>query len=65
MADEEHLKIIRQGAAAWNDWRENEPDLRGADLSGANLKGTILLKANLSGADCGVQEALSLCRPFP
>jgi uncharacterized protein YjbI with pentapeptide repeats len=65
MADEEHLKIIRQGVAAWNDWRvknrELEPDLRGADLkkadlsevglSYANLRGAVLIEANLSEAD--------------
>ena len=37
MADENHLKIIKQGVAAWNEWRkanpEIKPDLRGADLS--------------------------------
>lgn len=31
MADEEQLKIIRQGVAAWNEWREKakvlHPDL--------------------------------------
>ena len=34
VADEEHLKIIRQGVAAWNDWRQKNPKLR-PDLSGA------------------------------
>jgi uncharacterized protein YjbI with pentapeptide repeats len=55
VADEEHLKIIRQGAAAWNDWRKKnpellKPDLRGANLQGANLEGTNLSGANLNGA---------------
>jgi hypothetical protein len=45
MADEEHLKIIRQGVGAWNDWREKNPELR-PDLSDANL-----LEANLSTAN--------------
>jgi len=37
MANEEHLKILKQGVEAWNKWREENPnigpDLRGADLS--------------------------------
>jgi Pentapeptide repeats (8 copies) len=65
VADEEHLKIIRQGVAAWNAWREENPklipDLRGADLRWANLTGAnlteadfleaILSKADLTKAD--------------
>jgi uncharacterized protein YjbI with pentapeptide repeats len=54
VADEEHLKIIRQGVAAWNDWREKnpevQPDLREAKLSEANLNGANLSGAYLSGA---------------
>jgi uncharacterized protein YjbI with pentapeptide repeats len=41
--------------SAWNEWRQNnssvQPDLSGADLSGANLRGADLSKANLRGAD--------------
>jgi hypothetical protein len=52
MANEEHLKILRQGFRAWNKWRETNsdiaPDLRSADLSGADLMGV-----NFSGADLG------------
>lgn len=59
MANEKHLEILRQGAKAWNEWRENNPeekpdlsgaDLKEADLSGANLRKTDLRKANLNGA---------------
>jgi len=59
MANEEHLKILKQGTTAWNQWRmENpgvQPDLRGAylsmaDLSGANLDRTLFSRANLSHA---------------
>jgi uncharacterized protein YjbI with pentapeptide repeats len=50
MANNDHLKIIRQGSVAWNAWREVNseirPDLREAELIATNLNG-----ANLSGAD--------------
>ena len=49
MANEEHLKILKQGVEQWNKWRlENatRPDLAGADLSDADL-----FSANLSGAE--------------
>ncbi len=43
MANEEHLKILKQGAEAWNRWREKNPkikrDLTKADLYRANLRG--------------------------
>lgn len=32
MANEEHLKIIKQGVEVWNRWREENP-ASGADLS--------------------------------
>jgi TIR domain/Pentapeptide repeats (8 copies) len=59
MANEEHLARLKQGVAAWNAWREENPkirpdlskaDLTGEDLSGANLSGAILSDANLTGA---------------
>ena len=53
MANEEHLKILKQGVEQWNRWRlENNvrPDLSGADLSGANLSNADLRRANLSEA---------------
>ena len=57
MANKEHLKIIRQGVAAWNEWRKNNPelipDLLDADLRKANLSGSYLLTANLSNAELG------------
>ena len=54
VADEEHLKIIRQGADAWNDWRKKNPespDLTGANLSKAYLDGADLTEAYLGGVD--------------
>jgi uncharacterized protein YjbI with pentapeptide repeats len=50
MADEEHLKILRQGVAAWNDWREKNPEVLRPDLNEANLIRANLSGANLSGA---------------
>lgn len=60
MANPEHLKILKQGASAWNKWSvENRgitPDLDGADLReadhrGADLRGAFLWQANLYGAN--------------
>lgn len=59
MANEEHLKILRQGVAGWNKWREENPailpnlrraDLRGIDLTGANLREVYLRRAELAEA---------------
>ena len=46
-APSEHLKIIRQGVDAWNEWRQKNPELK-PDLHGANLRGANLSEANLS-----------------
>jgi hypothetical protein len=60
MANPEHLKILKQGVAAWNNWRVENPrimpdlkwaDFLRADLIGANLVGANLRGANLGGAD--------------
>ncbi len=55
MADEEHLKTLRQGVGAWNRWRKTDedvdPDLSGADLSGAMLEFADLCSADLRGAN--------------
>jgi len=61
MANEEHLRIIKQGVDVWNRWRKtssdfleldlSEADLRGMNLNGADLSGTDLTAANLSGAE--------------
>jgi uncharacterized protein YjbI with pentapeptide repeats len=55
MANEQLLEILRQGADAWNAWREdNRHKLRSdhpVDFTGANLQGANLSGANLSGAD--------------
>ncbi len=55
MANEEHVKILKQGVEVWNKWREENskvrPDLIGAKLIRADLSGAILRRANLMGAD--------------
>jgi hypothetical protein len=53
--NEDHLKILQQGVAAWNAWRQKEysvkPDLRGAKLRSKKLSRANLSRANLSGAE--------------
>jgi len=55
MANKKHLEILMQGVEEWNRWREeNEtitPDLRNADLRGADLSWTILAGTDLRGAN--------------
>jgi hypothetical protein len=50
MADEEQVRILKKGVEAWNDWREQAPDIR-VNLSGANLSGADLFRANLTEAN--------------
>jgi uncharacterized protein YjbI with pentapeptide repeats len=59
MPNDEHVALLRRGAAAWNEWRaerEDTPDLsraslRGFDLSGFDLSGADLRDADLRGAN--------------
>jgi len=59
MTNQEHLDLLKQGVACWNDWRAKNPtippDLKRAelariDLHKANLSDTYLNEANLSQA---------------
>ena len=54
MANQEHVNVLRQGSDVWDEWlRKNPevlPDIRGANLSGADLREVCLSGANLSGA---------------
>jgi uncharacterized protein YjbI with pentapeptide repeats len=51
VANDEHLALLRQGTATWNEWRERNssiaPDLREANLSHADLSGANLIEAQL------------------
>ncbi len=55
MANQEHLDLLKQGSSTWNAWRvqhqEVQPELRQANLSGADLMMANLSGADLSGAD--------------
>lgn len=54
MANEEQLKLLKDGVDGWNEWRAENPsvvvDLRGAELSLRNLRGVDLRGANLVSA---------------
>jgi hypothetical protein len=60
MANDEHVAILKKGVAAWNTWRDENPNifpdlsrenLTNAHLPRANLFGATLIEANLTGAD--------------
>ena len=55
MANDEHVAILKKGVAAWNKWRNENPnicpDLRGAKLIGMDLTDANLRRANLSLAN--------------
>jgi uncharacterized protein YjbI with pentapeptide repeats len=54
MPDDEHLAVLRCGAAAWNAWRakhDEVPGLSRAGLRGLDLSGFDLSRADLRGAD--------------
>lgn len=56
MADSEHVSKVKEGTAAWNRWREEEPDvipdLSWANLNGVNLDGAVFAKSVLKLAFC-------------
>jgi uncharacterized protein YjbI with pentapeptide repeats len=55
MAIPQHLEVLKQGVAAWNKWRIDnpgeEPDLAGANLSKTDLKEANLRETDLRWAD--------------
>ena len=50
MANPEHLAKLKEGVEAWNQWREQNPEIR-PDLRDAILSGAQLPGAHLGGAD--------------
>ena len=57
MANQEHVKAIRQGVEHWNNWRAENPEIM-HDLAWANLVGIDLAGANFEGANM----KLAFCR---
>src|SRR5215472_17121763 len=54
MSSDEHVALLRKGAAAWNAWRDERdeaPDLSRAGLRGLDLSGFNLSRADLQGAN--------------
>ncbi len=50
MANEEHLARLKQGVEAWNQWRDEHPEIR-PDFREANLQDAELSEANLQDAE--------------
>jgi uncharacterized protein YjbI with pentapeptide repeats len=52
MANDEHVEMLKKGAAAWNKWRSENPDViswvHAADLRGAHLTGADIGEADLT-----------------
>jgi len=57
MANQEHVKAIKQGVEFWNNWRDQNPE-EVPDLAWANLVGIDLAGANFEGANM----KLAFCR---
>src|SRR5215472_9756019 len=57
MANKEHVRLLKRSVAAWNTWRDKNPDIR-PDLREANLTGADLSEANLTGADLSEAKLL-------
>ena len=55
MANPEHVRILQQGVAVWNHWRQQnpgvQPDLRGQSFKGQDLSGVNLSGANICSTD--------------
>jgi uncharacterized protein YjbI with pentapeptide repeats len=79
MANDNHAAQLMKGVAAWNAWRDENPnihpDLSGAHLIGADLRGAKLFEAdliraklneaNLLGANLSGAAGARIYRPSP
>jgi uncharacterized protein YjbI with pentapeptide repeats len=71
MANEEHLTRLKEGAEAWNQWREVNPEIK-PDLTGANLSAITFRELDLAGVNfrevdltrASLVGALSTCWGF-
>jgi uncharacterized protein YjbI with pentapeptide repeats len=53
MANDEHIAQLMKGVAAWNKWRDENPNIERPDISGAKLRQANLSSANLVGGNLG------------
>jgi uncharacterized protein YjbI with pentapeptide repeats len=63
MANDDHISRLKQGVAAWNAWREENPNIR-PDLREANLIKANLREVDFKGADlseAALREADLVC----
>jgi uncharacterized protein YjbI with pentapeptide repeats len=55
MANKEHLAKLKEGVKAWNEWRNKNPeiipDFKESDLTGFDLRGFDLSRANFGAND--------------
>lgn len=62
MANKEHLSILKQGIAVWNEWKVQNPkvqvDLSNTNLSSADLSDAILTGVNLNGSDLSYADII-------
>ena len=62
MANEEQLNLIKQGVEKWNQWREDNADIK-PDLSECDLRQANLQKVNLSYANLNKSKSCGLILP--
>jgi len=51
MANQQHLDLLKLGAATWNAWKATQPPDFVADLSDVFLENTVLAQCDLRNAD--------------